>query len=85
MNWGLVITSRAKRQLHRLSTAERKYIDQIFGDLCDDPFVGDVKFLRGTGGAMRRRVGDWRIIYDLHESKRLIVVTAVTRRASNTY
>ena len=31
-----------------------------------DPFSGDVKALRGTDGAFRRRIGDWRILFDLH-------------------
>jgi mRNA-degrading endonuclease RelE of RelBE toxin-antitoxin system len=34
---------------------------------------------------LRRRVGDWRILYELNESRKLIVVTAVKRRGSNTY
>jgi mRNA-degrading endonuclease RelE of RelBE toxin-antitoxin system len=49
------------------------------------PFAGDVKSLRGTKGAMRRRVGDWRILFDLQQKRRLIIVTAVKRRGSKTY
>ena len=53
--------------------------------MCRDPFGGDVKFLRGLNGALRRRVGDWRILYDLNSESKVIVVTAVKRRGSNTY
>jgi mRNA-degrading endonuclease RelE of RelBE toxin-antitoxin system len=84
MKWGLVITSRAKRQFRRLSADERDDIDQAFSEMCDNPFQGDVKFLRGLD-TMRRRVGDWRILYELNEAKKFIVVTAIKRRGSTTY
>jgi mRNA interferase RelE/StbE len=84
MTWGLVITSRAKRQLRRLSAGERDAIDPVFSQMCDDPFHGDVKALRGLG-ILRRRVGDWRILYSLDDAKRIIIVAAVKRRGSNTY
>ncbi len=84
MKWGLVVASRAKRQLRRLSVDDRHSIDQALSELCADPFSGDVKFLRGLG-SLRRRVGNWRILYDLNEQRKLIVVTAVKRRGSTTY
>jgi len=69
MKWGLVIASRAKRRLRRLSTDDRDQIDAAFSAMCEDPFNGDVKFLQGLG-ALRRRVGDWRILFELDEKKK---------------
>ena len=84
MTWGLVITSRAKRQFRRLSADDRDSIDQAFSEMCENPFRGDVKFLRGLD-TLRRRVGDWRILYELNERQKLVVVTAIKRRGSTTY
>jgi mRNA-degrading endonuclease RelE of RelBE toxin-antitoxin system len=84
MTWGLIVASRGKRQLRRLPADARDSIDRAFSEMCDNPFSGDVKFLRGLG-SLRRRVSDWRILFELNESKRLIVVTAVRRRGSNAY
>jgi mRNA interferase RelE/StbE len=84
MKWGLVIGSRAKRQFRRISSEERDAIDDAFSEMCEDPFKGDVKTLRGLN-SLRRRVGDWRIIYELLEGKKLIIVTAIKRRGSSTY
>ena len=84
MTWGLVIASRAKRQLRRLSAGERDSIDAVFSQMCNDPFHGDVKVLRGLA-ILRRRVGDWRILYTLDDDKRIVIVTALKRRGSNTY
>jgi len=48
-----------------------------------DPFQGDIKRLEPSG--WRRRVGDYRIFYDLYMKERRIVVTAILRRTSTTY
>ena len=85
MKWGLAITSRPQRQLRRMSVGERRQINRAFGEMCDDPFAGDVKFLKGLGGAIRKRVGDWRILFELNIENRLVVVTAIKRRGSHTY
>jgi mRNA-degrading endonuclease RelE of RelBE toxin-antitoxin system len=50
-----------------------------------NPYHGDVQFLKGSDNALRRRVGDWRILYDLEPEHKILVVTAVMRRGSNTY
>ena len=83
MTWGLVIASRAKRQFRRLSADESDSIDQAFSEMWDIPVQG-AKFLRGLD-TLRRRVGDWRILYELNEAQKLIVVTAIKRRGSTTY
>jgi mRNA interferase RelE/StbE len=84
MNWGLVIANRAKRQLRRLPADEQQKISEAFWEMSENPFLGDVKLLRGLN-ALRKRVGDWRILYELNEAKKLIVVTAIKRRGSTTY
>ena len=60
-------------------------IDQAFEEMCSDPYSGDVRFLRGMGIVLRRRVGDWRILFELDKNKKLIIVLAVKRRGSKTY
>jgi mRNA-degrading endonuclease RelE of RelBE toxin-antitoxin system len=84
MKWGLLIANRAARQLRRLSDPEKKTITGALSEMSDNPFHGDVKFLRGLG-ALRRKVGDWRILCQLDEERRIIRVTAIKRRGSNTY
>jgi mRNA interferase RelE/StbE len=85
MTWSLVIASPAEKDLRRVPTEELKRINAAFSEMSVNPFAGDVKSLRGAKGALRRRVGDWRILFDFHQKRRLIVVTAVKRRASKTY
>ena len=57
MKWGLVIGNRAKRQLRRLTNSERHQIDDAFSELRLNPYHGDVQFIKGSDGALRRRTG----------------------------
>jgi len=49
-----------------------------------NPFQGDIRKLRGLPG-FRRRVGDWRIFFEVITDRRHIVVVAIERRTSTTY
>jgi mRNA-degrading endonuclease RelE of RelBE toxin-antitoxin system len=51
----------------------------------EDPTSGDVRPLRNERSAFRRRVGDWRIFFDLYPERRLVVIVAIERRTSTTY
>ncbi|MBI3305482.1 hypothetical protein HYZ80_04130 [Candidatus Parcubacteria bacterium] len=50
-----------------------------------DPFGGDVERLVYQPTAFRRRVGDWRIFFDVDFSRRLVEVRLIERRATSTY
>ena len=47
----------------------------------EDPFI---KRLAGQPTAWRRRVGRYRILYDLYIDQRVIAVAAIVRRSSTT-
>jgi mRNA-degrading endonuclease RelE of RelBE toxin-antitoxin system len=50
-----------------------------------NPYGGDLQYLRGSNGGLRRRVGSWRIVFELHKDRHLIVILNIKRRSSNTY
>ncbi len=86
MRWGLVITSPAGRGLRKVPRADLEHINDALDEMCADPYSGDIKFLRGASGpTFRRRVGDWRILFELDKKQQSIVVLAVRRRGSKTY
>ena len=85
MKWGLVLANRARRALGRASRTELARIRSALHAMTDDPYSGDTKMLKGSGGAFRRRVGEWRIIFDTLPDRHLIVVTEITLRGSHTY
>jgi mRNA-degrading endonuclease RelE of RelBE toxin-antitoxin system len=65
--------------------ADAEQIDAANDEMRDDPYSGDNKFLRGTDRAVRRRVGAWRIVFDVYADRRIVRVNDVERRGSNTY
>ena len=85
MTWSLVLTKPATRDLRDARRADVEHIDAAFEDMRSDPYGGDIKFLKGTNRTMRRRVGDWRILFEVHADQHLVVNLGVTRRSSNTY
>jgi mRNA interferase RelE/StbE len=85
MNWGLILGNQAARTIKLAQWKERDQIKVALRLLSDDPYSGDIKLLKGANGALRRRVGNWRIMYELNHESSIIVVTAIKRRGSNTY
>jgi mRNA-degrading endonuclease RelE of RelBE toxin-antitoxin system len=51
----------------------------------ENPFAGDIVRLKGQPAAWRRRVGSYRILFDVHPEESLLLVTAIVRRSSTTY
>jgi mRNA-degrading endonuclease RelE of RelBE toxin-antitoxin system len=53
--------------------------------MATDPLSGDVRPLSHERSAYRRRVGDWRIFFDVHNDVVAVSVVAIERRTSTTY
>ena len=86
MAWELLVTKSAQKDLAKLPPRDRERVRAALRAMSEKPFSGDIVRLKGQNDtAWRRRVGDWRILYDLIISQRLIVVTAILRRTSTTY
>ena len=85
MNWMVVLTRPAKKELSKIPSKDLKYIEKALSGMQSDPFLGDVVRLAGLGDSVRRRVGNWRIFFDVDFDKRMVIVLSVVRRASNTY
>ena len=83
MDWTLLVTKPAKKELARTPDREQARIVRALQALEADPFSGDIKRLKPSGWC--RRGGEYRIFYDLYIGERRIVVTAITRRTSTTY
>ena len=85
MSWDLVITKPDERDLRALGANDRLRISAAFEAMRSNPYSGDLRFLKGTAGALRRRVGSWRILFDVDPPRRRVVVLGVKRRGSTTY
>lgn len=85
MAWNLQIAGPAQKEYQKLSRNDQQRVRAALVSMQEDPFQGDIKRLKGQPAAWRRRVGNYRIIYDLYFEERLIVVSGILRRTSTTY
>lgn len=81
MKYELQITTTARRQLKKLEDKTQKAIRKKLDELCDDQPTSslDIKKLKGREG-YRLRVGDYRVIYRLHNDKLIVEVMEVGHR-----
>jgi mRNA interferase RelE/StbE len=77
------LTSRAQRELEKLSVKDLERIVGVLQKLADNPRPPGTRKLRGQ--IHRIRVGDWRIIYAIFDRENLVIVGKVARRSKGTY
>jgi mRNA-degrading endonuclease RelE of RelBE toxin-antitoxin system len=85
MTWSLVLTKHAVRSLRDVPRADLEHIDAAFEEMRSDPYSGDIKFLKGTNRTLRRRIGVWRVLFEVHADRQIVVILGAVRRGSNTY
>ena len=85
MPWDLRLARSAEKALDRAPGKDRERIVAALHSMRENPFGGDIARLEGQPTAWRRRVGHWRILFDVHPAQLLIVVAAIRRRTSTTY
>ena len=85
MPWELIIDSLVKKQLKRIPKNYAERISNVVGALVVNPYGGDIEKMEGEQDVWRRRVGDYRILYEINSVKKAIHVLDVRRRTSSTY
>lgn len=81
MTYKLQITPRAAKELSKLHKADLKKVRTAIGLLSYDPRPAGCKKLRGVE-AWRIRSGVYRVIYEIHDDKLLIIVFRAGHRSS---
>jgi mRNA interferase RelE/StbE len=85
MSWTLRVARRAEKSLAKSPAKDRGRIVAAIGQMRDDPFAGDVVRLEGEDNTWRRRVGSYRIIFEIDVKALTVDVLDVRRRTSTTY
>jgi len=85
MSWQLLLAGPARRALDRIPVPHQSRIVAALEQMQADPFQGDIVRLKAQPTAWRRRVGSWRILFDVDFSSRTVVVHDILRRTSTTY
>lgn len=85
MNWTVVIDGYARKYLKRISKKDASRIREALRELVSNPYAGDIEKMSGEQDAWRRRIGSYRILYEVHKSSKVIYVNEIKRRTSNAY
>ncbi len=83
--WNVILRKRAQKTVQRAPRDEQKRLRAALKAMEQDPFTGDVLSLTNERATFRRRLGSWRIFFDVYRDTNLIEVTDITRRTTTTY
>lgn len=80
MTYVIRLSPAAARELRKFDPAVRRRIQAVLELLADDPRPPSAKRLVGGAGEWRVRTGNYRIIYEIHDDRLVIVVLRMARR-----
>ena len=85
MSWVSIIDSRARKDLKRIPKEIAKHIVDAIAAFSDNPYAGDIEKLEGEIHMWRRRIGAFRITYEVDAKEKIIRIFKIKRRTSTTY
>ncbi len=80
----IVFTTKARKAYERLSKRAVRLVDRALASVERDPYAGpQIKRLHGTlDGLLRIRAGEYRILYEIQDSKRVVAVLVIGTRGN---
>ena len=85
MTWTIHIAKRAEKQLAKAPAKSRRLLLAALQEMQENPFSGDISRLTAQRSTWRRRVGAYRIFFDVYPGRNHIDVLDIARRTSTTY
>jgi len=80
MSYSIIVTNPARKQLLKLPTGVQKRIQEAIDVLEVTPRPYGIESIKGLSDTYRIRVGDYRIIYAIHDEELLILIIRVAHR-----
>lgn len=81
--WRVYVPKPVQKVLARVPVDDEQRLTAALNEMARDPFAGDV--LKLAGVTYRRRVGAYRIIFDVTPAFRLVHIKDIFRRTTTTY
>lgn len=83
--WILEVKDDIWKKAARFPIKDRKRISEVIEKLPDNPYAGDIEKMKGEENVWRRRIGNYRIFYEVVSDRYSIYVFKIERRVSKTY
>ena len=84
-NWALQVDDSVHKFLARIPRKDTERLLSVIRDLPKDPFHGDIQKMKGEENVWRRRIGSYRIRYELIATEKVVHVFLAERRTSSSY
>ena len=84
-NWKLKVDLGVYKDLLKFPKDYAEKILDVILSLGDNPYGGDIEKIKGEENTWRRRVGSYRIFYEIYPEFSFVHVLWVERRGSKTY
>ena len=81
--WQVYVAETAEKQLKKLPSKDRERIRIALREMWIDPFAGDI--LKIYAARWRRRVGNYRLVFEIIISAHMVYVFDIKRRTPSTY
>lgn len=85
MNWQIKIAKRTVKQIKKFPKNDFEALLKMLEGFERNPFQGDIKKIKGEGNVWRRRMGNYRIIYEIFLNGKSVAILDIKRRTTNTY
>jgi len=87
MSWACSLSRQAAKQLRSLPRDRLEQVARAIDEIGEDPALGDVRPIKSGRfkGALRKRVGPYRIVYSVDPDAREVAIVAVLVRGDTTY
>ena len=83
--WTVLTDPQVHKQLRGIPKRDADRIVFAITGMAANPYAGDIARMQGEQDVWRRRVGSYRIFYEVSVQERLVQVYRVARRTSTTY
>ena len=80
MAYRVKVAPAARRQIRKLSKTAQRTIVKLLEELAEEPRQSGVKKLTGEENLYRARTGDYRVIYSIDDTERVVLVLKVGHR-----
>lgn len=84
-DWVLQIDPDVLKKLKKFPQKDTKRITSLIDSLTHDPYDGDIQKMKGEQNVWRRRIGSYRLFYEVITEEKIIHVFHTERRTTTTY
>ncbi len=79
MSWKLIISKSSRKFLRKIPKKDAERVFLAFQELAVNPYSGDIAKMKDKENEWRRRVGAYRIFYEMDENRKIIDINYIKR------